>query len=272
MLLMQLMLFVFLLNTFKVSSSPLSRSTIRGGQDAKAGEWPWQVYVYVGTDVPEGKECGGSLISASWVLTAAHCLEPTFIQNTSYVRLGAYQLDRPSHHEIKSSIVQKIVHKSYMWARGGFDIGLVELKDPVPISSYIHPVHLAQMDNYNSKDCWATGWGETITNVPLKSPRTLQEVQLPIIDNKLCQDMYNNHHNMNTYYTIKPEMLCAGYERGLKDTCQGDSGGPLVCKKGRGWVQAGIVSFGKPCGSVRFPGVYTRVTSYRDWIKKHSGI
>ncbi|MBN3295442.1 KLKB1 protein, partial [Amia calva] len=53
----------------------------------------------------------------------------------------------------------------------------------------------------------------------------------------------------------------------------GDSGGPLVCRKtGQPWVLAGLTSFGAGCALKDYPGVFTRVSSYRDWIKEHSGV
>ena len=63
-------------------------------------------------------------------------------------------------------------------------------------------------------------------------------------------------------------MICAGYWTGVTDTCVGDSGGPLVCidEKLQPHV-AGIISWGKGCGRAHYPGVYTRVSYYLDWIK-----
>lgn len=49
----------------------------------------------------------------------------------------------------------------------------------------------------------------------------------------------------------------------------GDSGGPLMHDfKGTGrYTLVGLVSFGpKMCGVSSFPGVYTRVARYIDWI------
>lgn len=72
--------------------------------------------------------------------------------------------------------------------------------------------------------------------------------------------------------TLRSGQLCAGGENGI-DSCKGDSGGPLMAIDGRTyldrpyWYSVGIVSFGPtPCGSIGWPGVYTRVSSYINWI------
>merc|ERR1719259_274457 len=57
----------------KMPSSHLQSQRLIGGQEAIPHSWPWQVFVKI-----EGKaggyDCGGSIISEKWILTAAHCV------------------------------------------------------------------------------------------------------------------------------------------------------------------------------------------------------
>ena len=94
------------------------------------------------------------------------------------------------------------------------------------------------------------------------------EVILPVLDNERCQQAYG------TRSIIDERILCAGYARGGKDACQGDSGGPLMHriaeKRGIIWFyQIGVVSYGLRCAEAGYPGVYTRVTHFLDWIERN---
>ena len=63
-------------------------------------------------------------------------------------------------------------------------------------------------------------------------------------------------------------MIMAGYSNGGYDSCQGDSGGPMVvlADNGETYLQCGIVSWGSGCADPGYPGVYTRVSYFIDWI------
>ena len=88
-------------------------------------------------------------------------------------------------------------------------------------------------------------------------------VKVPIITNSECRNTKLRNQ------LITEDMICAGYANGGKDACSGDSGGPLVCKNGNNAVITGIVSWGIECALENYPGVYTRVPYFLQWIKKN---
>lgn len=110
---------------------------------------------------------------------------------------------------------------------------------------------------------WVTGWGALSENG--NSPDLLQKVEVPFVDNAKCKQ---------TYFGLnEQQMLCAGYEEGGKDACQGDSGGPMVFRYSSDqWVVAGVVSWGWGCARPNTPGVYTRVSSYAQWIFEKTSV
>lgn len=151
--------------------------------------------------------------------------------------------------------------------RNGFynDIGLIELKSEVDYDDLISPVCLPtehdlkrDMSGYMAT---VLGWGTL--SYGGQGSKLLQQVSMPIWTNKDCDERYLQH--------IGKSFVCAGFLTGGKDACQGDSGGPLMVgdKSGR-WTLHGVVSFGKTCAQAGYPGVYTRVTEYLDWIRDNT--
>jgi hypothetical protein len=100
------------------------------------------------------------------------------------------------------------------------------------------------------------GFGATLTE---RLSDTLQKVDIYPVDSNTCIRQYRFGA------IIDPAtMLCASHPLPDHDSCSGDSGGPLL-DKATG-TQVGIVSFGVGCGDPNFPGVYTRVSAYTNWI------
>ena len=91
-------------------------------------------------------------------------------------------------------------------------------------------------------------------------PRKLHEVEVDWIDTKSCAAAFEAVGG-----DIADTELCAMRHGTRKDSCQGDSGGPLVVPSSDGFIQVGVVSWGRGCGS-SLPGVYSRVAAFSDWI------
>jgi secreted trypsin-like serine protease len=113
---------------------------------------------------------------------------------------------------------------------------------------------------------WAAGWGALEPGSRLR-PKTLQVVDVPMIDNRQCEQW---HREKGINVIIYDEMVCAGYYGGGKDSCQGDSGGPLMMEHDGRWTLIGLVSAGYSCDKSGQPGIYHRVAHNSDWIS-HSG-
>ncbi|XP_066518802.1 serine protease 33 [Hoplias malabaricus] len=243
-------------------NAPL-QSRIVGGFDASLGHWPWQADIQ-----KDGHICGGTLIDASWVMSAAHCF-PNPTDTSSYIiYVGRLTLNGWNLYESAHYISKVVIPYGYTDPRFGQDIALVQLSSPVVWSDYVQPICVpdSNMNFPAGTQCTITGWGDIRDGVSLQGLGTLQQVDVPIIDQTACQNMFEI--NPTEQVNIGFDMLCAGYQEGGKDSCQGDSGGPLVCLSSNGtWVQAGIVSFGLGCAVPNRPGVYARVSTFSGLIK-----
>ncbi|KAH1171316.1 hypothetical protein KIL84_006934, partial [Mauremys mutica] len=199
-------------------------SRIIGGQDAQEGQWPWQVSVQKYDDKNHEYHhiCGGSLISAQWVVSAAHCFNRSLPYSQYQLVLGAHQLLNPSPNQVLAEVQKIIPHPRYNRRSFVADIALVRLKEPVK-STFIRPIFLpgASRQFRVGKKCWVTGWGRVEVSEPLQPPKTLQQLEVPILSTAACNDRYNTLIPRSPLgpEPVKTSMICAGYMDSTKGFC-----------------------------------------------------
>ncbi|KAK2721786.1 hypothetical protein QYM36_003932, partial [Artemia franciscana] len=251
-----------------------SRRSLRiiGGQRAHKGDWPWIVVLF--DETGDGTFfCQGSLISSFQVLTAAHCFREVEAENV-IARLGEYNLsDEFEGQRIEIQVDRVKIHEGYDSVSHANDIAIVYLSRGTCFTEHIRPICIPDLAFQNVDLTGTTvsvaGWGRTHPNTLLTS-NILQEINVQVVEEILCRNIYS----IIPTAIISKHVICAGDPGGKKDACQGDSGSPLILKEGLGKrsVQVGIVSSGVGCGSPLFPGIYTRVSEYVDWIAFYSNI
>ncbi|XP_025961183.2 transmembrane protease serine 9 isoform X1 [Dromaius novaehollandiae] len=230
-------------------------SKIVGGMDASSGEIPWQV------SLKEDSRhfCGATIIGDRWLLSAAHCFNQTKPEEiTAY--MGTTTLNGTDVNTVKVNVTRVIEHPLFNPIILDFDVAILELARPLVFNKYIQPVCLPlTVQKFPvGKKCLISGWGNTQEGNVTK-PESLQKASVGIIDQETCNFLYN--------FSLTDRMICAGFMEGKVDSCQGDSGGPLACEETPGvFYLAGIVSWGIGCAQAEKPGVYSRVTKFKDWI------
>nr|XP_015839971.1 PREDICTED: transmembrane protease serine 9 [Tribolium castaneum] len=233
-----------------VNGAPHFDGRIVGGRTATIEEYPYQVSLhYYGFHI-----CGGSIISPVYVITAAHCTNGNFDMALT-VRAGSSAPNRGG----QEITVKKVYQNPLFTVKTmDYDISVLHLFNSIDFSLSALPIGLAPR-NYKvslGTNVTVTGWG--LLAEEGESPDQLQVVEIPYITNEKCQKAYEKEE-----MTISERMLCAQAEFGGKDSCQGDSGGPLVADG----LLVGIVSWGFGCARPEYPGVYSRISEFRDFIK-----
>jgi trypsin len=247
------------------ADSSRDNSRIIGGREADVGRYPFAVSL----SDSYGHFCGGSLIAADVVLTAAHC------QGGNYsVIIGRHDLsDDQSGEEI--AIDYELPHPDYDDATTDNDFNLVFLSRAVS-AEYLNLVTLntdAEAPSVGDS-VYVMGWGDTAKEDDIQMiSDVLMGVEVKMISNDECDSSKGFIGGYDETYQnqITSNMMCA--KDSNKDSCQGDSGGPAIVRGQKGPngkvndVQVGVVSWGVGCAHGSFPGVYARVSAAQKWIE-----
>ncbi|XP_040204806.1 coagulation factor VII-like [Rana temporaria] len=241
---------------YSESSLADEHARIVGGMLCELGQCPWQVLVRTirGVDF-----CGGSLISARWVLSAAHCYEDVV---PHHVTIGDFDKNLRDRDEQKIHVLQVFSHPYYLGAYYDHDIALLYLRNPVVFGEYSRPIclptpSLGRLLTQEGEVGQVSGWGST--RFQGRASRFLLKVRLPVVSQEAC--------TASTENVLTGNMFCAGYSIEAKDACKGDSGGPFAVLYRNSWYLVGVVSWGEGCAAEGKYGVYTRVSNYISWIK-----
>ncbi|XP_070393997.1 trypsin-1-like [Dermacentor albipictus] len=243
---------------------------IVGGREAMPGEFPWQVALRIRGYV----FCGGSIVSPTEVVTAAHCVQGMSAKRLN-VLAGTLKRTEPLDSTAQERGVKEIiVHEGFVGNdKLSNDIAVLKLNDSFDFegsNGFVGPVCLPQ-ENFRAEALLTvSGYGTLSAGGPQAG--NLRAVAVPIVSDSKCSHIYKeafeSFHEENPFDA--DTMFCAMEEGGGKDSCQGDSGGPAVQRRGGLSELVGVVSWGVGCGHSRYPGVYTEVARYVPWIQKHT--
>ncbi|OLY80410.1 Transmembrane protease serine 11D [Smittium mucronatum] len=248
---------------------------IINGVLAKENEFPFAVSLRIVFN-GNGFSCGASLISDTWVLTAAHCMYPgdtAITPNDVKVGYGSSNREKQTYVDVKRIINAPGYNKKD--ANPKNDITLIELTQPINIDNKKTAlIKLTPNPLPPKQETTAIGWGAASSSTTAGAEIELRSVNLLVGTDDFCK-------SISPIYTPNGMLVCTSTDPGGFDTCYGDSGGPLLKKESNGqYSLAGVLSFGdnpsksdRPvCGDRTGASFFSRPVYFLDFITQNSGL
>lgn len=227
---------------------------IVGGSPATIDSYPHLVSLHENGSY----SCGGSILTETKILSAAHCFK-LYPNMSGYTILAGSTYLTGDVNAQERRVSRGFHHPWHAAADGRGDVGILFLIEALTFALTIRPIRLPPQNGsvpYGVNAPMA-GWGVTDNDDITALPNVLQHTHLLIIKNEECNrpSSYNG--------SVSVDQFCAGPMEGGHGICKGDSGSPLVV----GGVQYGILTDYHECGLPNFPGVFVRVPFFSDWIR-----
>jgi len=232
-------------------------SKVIGGELAALFEFPFLVS-FQRRSLAWAHTCGGTIIDANWVVTAAQCVDGVTNLNNIRVAGAEYSFTEVNGYEQYRGILRAVMHPDYWQPSHYNDIALLELSNPFNfgVNGTVAAVALPTLQQSTPAGTNVTiiGWGPILNGglVPDKPRKGV----MPVVSYQDCRQAYGSS-------TVADSMICAGYPDATVDSCGEDAGGPLVDPNN---TFIGIVSWNFGCSLAGYPSVYTQVSYYIDWI------
>uniref|UniRef100_A0A182JMP1 Peptidase S1 domain-containing protein n=1 Tax=Anopheles atroparvus TaxID=41427 RepID=A0A182JMP1_ANOAO len=244
----------------QITTTPL----IVNGVRSLAGQWPWHAAIFSVSKRSRHYLCGGTLVSANYILTTANCVTDWHPRKRPFVvQLGQAEL-------WQSSLTGREVRVLDVEMSDDSAMALLRLEVDLQYDDYIQPICLPTPPDADSSDEPEThvgrngtiaGYGQTDPDGDL-SP-FLQATIMPIVDSGLCA-IYRIFDKREAH-----RMFCAGHGNGT-NACKGDEGGGFYEQNRQGaWTLTGVIGkinlYRKRCDPYGYVGL-TNVLHYLEWI------
>ncbi|XP_037034019.1 trypsin alpha-like [Bradysia coprophila] len=256
------LLFVTLLICSSVEANSLGR--IVNGDQAVFYQFPWHCSIQNTKTTAAKAYCGGTLIAANYVLTAASCLKDVSLIQVDY---GSILFSQPFETQYTTQYQN---HPQYNEQYKINNIAIIRLPASVTFRTNVRAILLPRVsdqgDTYESYDSYVSGFGVAEAGSSYLS-NELRYAQKTVISNDVCRQSFD-------YRYIESTVLCAtGFNGSTQSICYGDQGGALISHIDGAWVQIAVASNIHPNGCTGLaPAAYTRVGPYLEWIERLTGI
>jgi trypsin len=235
------------------TASPVSNSVVGGsprvvgGSPATSTDAPWQALV-----LPNGYLCGGAILDATHVVTAAHCVyddenQEIIAPSTVTVHAGITSRFTAGQHPTVTAVS---VDPDYDPDMQTSDVAILTLATPLSFNANVQAIALTDVGYRpaTSDGLRLSGWGSDVARAPDDAT-----TEPHAVDNLNVATLHTSSGCATVYAPFDDNLLLCAGQAGI-DACQGDSGGPLAVQVGGVWKLAGIVTGGAGCAWTGYPG------------------